>query len=103
MRALTSVRRDVLIVDRTVIVDRKVGVAVMAARAMDADRRDAAVAVQMMALATVGQKVGVAVRKDAAAKAVAPKVADRVGLMVRRDRRIRSGSSIASMKTKMAR
>jgi hypothetical protein len=111
---LTSDRRDVVIVDRTAIAAPKVAVAVTAARAMDAgpkdvvDQKVAADVSRMMALVIVvleivAQKVGVAVRKDVAAKDAAPRVADRVGPMARRDRRTRSGSSIASMKTKMAR
>jgi hypothetical protein len=61
------------------------------------DRKVAAVADQTMLPAIVVQEI--VVPKGG----VAARVADRVGRMARRDRRIRSGSSIASMKTKMVR
>lgn len=97
MRALTSGRRD------QEIVAPKVAVVVTAVHAMDAapkdlDRKAAVDVGRTMALAIAARKVVVAVRTVAV-----PKVADRVAPMAHRDRRIRSGSSIASMKTKMVR
>lgn len=51
----------------------------------------------------VVQKDGGGVQMGAVLRDETAKVADRPGPMARRDRRIQSGSSIASMKIKMAR
>jgi hypothetical protein len=91
-----------------VIVDRKVAVAVTAVHAMAVgpkvvvDWKVAADVGRTMALVIVVREIAVP-KGVVAARVAAPKVADQVGRMARRDRRIRSGSSIALMKTKTAR
>jgi hypothetical protein len=106
VKALTLARRATGV--------RKDAVAVTAAHGMvvapkDVDPRDVAGAGrEMVDLGIVApvigaRKVADVVLTTVPPQAAAPKVADRDGPMARRDRRIRSGSSIALMKTKMAR
>ena len=98
MRALTLVHRDRAIAGQETVDRKDVAARTVHRHVMAADRKAAAVADRMMVLASVGRKVAAVAQMDAA-----PKDVDLVGPMARRDHQIRSGSSTASMRTKMAR
>jgi hypothetical protein len=110
-RTSTWVHRDQGIAHRETGVRKDVVVRTVHRRATAGDRRvDVAVDRMMMVLAIEARNAGdgvpkVGVRKAVAQKVVVPKDADvdRVGQMVLRDRRIRSGCSTASTRTKTAR